>query len=137
MNLANMMLAFGSARRKEIAIRLAVGGSRSRIVRQLLVQGGMLSLAGGALGLLTATRAAQVLVSSMATVFPSFLALDLTPDTTVLCATMIFCSLATVAYVSLVLFWSLGYGHWTPNISQARCIDAVRSWRISADAVSA
>jgi predicted permease len=98
MNLANMMLAFGSARQKEIAIRLAVGGTRSRIVRQLLVQGVMLSLAGGALGLLTATWAAQLLVSSMATVFPIFLGLDLTPDTTVLFATMIFCALATVAF---------------------------------------
>ena len=58
----------------------------------------MLSLAGGALGLLTATWAAQWLVSSMATAFPIFLALDLTPDTTVLVATMMFCSLATVAF---------------------------------------
>src|SRR5262245_4127141 len=98
MNLANMMLAFGSARQKEIAIRLAIGGSRSSIVRQLLVQGLMLSLAGGALGLLTATWAADLLVSSMATAFPIFLALDLTPDTTVLVATMIFCSLATIAF---------------------------------------
>jgi predicted permease len=98
MNLANMMLAFGSARQKEIAIRLAIGGTRSSIVRQLLVQGLMLSLAGGALGLLTATWAADVLVSSMASAFPIFLALDLTPDTTVLVATMIFCSLATIAF---------------------------------------
>jgi putative ABC transport system permease protein len=98
MNLANMMLAFGSARQKEIAIRLAIGGTRSRIVRQLLVQSLMLSLVGGALGLLTATWAAQWLVSSMATVFPIFLALDLTPDTTVLIATLMFCSLATMAF---------------------------------------
>src|SRR5262245_2669185 len=98
MNLANMMLAFGSARQKEIAIRLAIGGTRSSIVRQLLVQGLMLSLAGGALGLLTATWAARLLVSSMGTVFPIFLALDLTPDMTVLVATMIFCSLATIAF---------------------------------------
>jgi predicted permease len=98
MNLANMMLAFGSARQKEIAIRLAIGGTRSSVVRQLLVQGLMLSVAGGALGLLMATWAAQWLVSSMAAVFPIFLALDLTPDTTVLAATMLFCSLATVAF---------------------------------------
>ena len=63
LNLANMMLAFGSARQKEIAIRLAIGGARSRIVRQLLVQGLMLSLAGGVLGLLVATWAAGLLVS--------------------------------------------------------------------------
>ena len=98
MNLANMMLAFGGARQKEIAIRLAIGGSRWRIVRQLLAQGLLLSIAGGALGLVTATWAAQSLVSSMATVFPVFLALDLTPDTTVLMATLTFCSLATVAF---------------------------------------
>jgi hypothetical protein len=98
MNLANMMVSFGSARQKEIAIRLAIGGTRSRIVRQLLVPDVMLLLAGGALGLLTATWAAQWLVSSMATVFPIFLALDLRPDTTVLLATMIFCSLATIAF---------------------------------------
>jgi predicted permease len=98
MNLANMMLAFGSARQKEIAIRLAIGGARSSIVRQLLVQGLLLSLAGGALGLLTATWAAHVLVSSMASAFPIVLALDLTPDTTVLLATMFFCSLAAMAF---------------------------------------
>jgi putative ABC transport system permease protein len=98
LNLANMMLAFGSARQKEIAIRLAVGGARSRIVRQLLVQGLMLSLAGGALGLLMATWAAQLLVSGMATVLPITLALDLRPDTTVLLATLLFCTLATVAF---------------------------------------
>jgi len=98
LNLANMMLAFGSARQKEIAIRLAVGGARSRIVRQLLVQGLMLSLAGGAFGLIAATWAAQLLVSSMATVLPITLVLDLTPDRTVLFATLLFCGLATIGF---------------------------------------
>jgi putative ABC transport system permease protein len=98
LNLANMMLAFGSARQKEIAIRLAVGGARSRIVRQLLVQGLMLSLAGGALGVAAASWAAQLLVASMSNVLPITLALDLRPDPTVLVATLVFCTLATLAF---------------------------------------
>jgi len=98
LNLANMMLAFGSARQKEIAIRLAVGGARSRIVRQLLVQGLMLSVAGGVFGLVSASWAAGLLVSSMATVLPITLALDLRPDMTVLFATLVFCTLATLAF---------------------------------------
>ena len=51
LNLANMMMAKGTARRKEIAIRLAIGGSRRQIVRQLVTEGLLLAILGGAAGL--------------------------------------------------------------------------------------
>lgn len=50
MNLANMLLARGANRRKELAIRLAVGASRFRLVRQMMAEGILLSLLGGIAG---------------------------------------------------------------------------------------
>jgi len=96
-NVASLLLARARVRGKEIGIRLALGASRPRIVRQLLTESLLLALAGGALGLLMALWTSG-LASGLRTSEAGELAIDVSPNIRVLLFTLI------VSVLTVLLF---------------------------------
>ncbi len=96
-NVASLLLARARVRGKEIGIRLALGASRPRIVRQLLTESLLLALAGGALGLLMALWTFG-LASGLRTSEAAELAIDVSPNIRVLLFTLI------VSVLTVLLF---------------------------------
>jgi putative ABC transport system permease protein len=98
LNLANMLLARGTARRKEIAIRLALGASRWQIVRQLLTEGFLLAVLGGLGGLILGLWSSDLLVGSMRKLMPLDIVWLTGPNPAILAATFGFCLLGTLMF---------------------------------------
>jgi putative ABC transport system permease protein len=105
-NVASLLLAGASARRREFAVRAAIGASRAQLIRQLLSESLVLAAAGGAGGVLIAwwvTRALQGLAST--DVFPIRVAFDFAIDGAVL-AFAVAASAATAVIFGLAPAWS-------------------------------
>ncbi len=100
LNLANMIVVQGTARHREIAIRLAIGGGRLRIIRQLLIESLLLAVFGGALGCVLALWGTRILNIWMTA--PQVLELSgnlrIGLDIRVLAMTLGFCFVATVLF---------------------------------------
>jgi predicted permease len=106
LNVANMMLARGAARSKEIAIRLALGAGRGRILWQLFTEGLLLAVIGGAAGLAVAHWSTIALVRSLTRLAPFELIYNATPDGRVLAATAALCLASTLVF-AFAPAWSL------------------------------
>ncbi len=103
-NLANLMLVRTHARAKEIAVRGALGASRMRVIQQLLAEGLVLGVGGGAAGLLAAVYGVNLLVAAFDTALPR--ASEVTVDTRVLAFTAAI-AVTTGLLAALVPAWQL------------------------------
>ena len=117
-NIANMLLARGLARRREIAVRMALGASRGRIVFQLLIESVLLSIAGTAIGVALAWKA-SILLLQMATPGLNPVPLNLSPDLPVLLFTLGLTVLTALLFGCLPAFRATG-PEFSPALKNGR-----------------
>ncbi|MEO8594026.1 MAG: ADOP family duplicated permease [Candidatus Solibacter sp.] len=115
-NLANLLLARGGQRRKELAIRIALGANRFRLMRQLLTESVLLALAGGA-GSFLFTYWMTSLISSIRMPAPVVFEFDIKPDFSVFLVTLLLSTIVGIAF-GLVPALSATRADVTPSLKE-------------------
>jgi putative ABC transport system permease protein len=103
-NVANLLMMRSVGRQKEIAVRLAIGAGRLRLLRQFLVEGMLLAFTGGGLGLALAVWLKDILAAHMPANIPQFHAIEL--DWTVLLFSVLIVTLAGLVFSVLPTLWA-------------------------------
>src|ERR1700722_4439904 len=103
-NVANLLMMRAAGRQKEMAVRLAMGAGRFRLLRQFLVEGMLLAFLGGALGLAVALWFRDALVAGMPSTVPRFHSIEL--NWTVLLFTFLLVSMVGLAFGALPAIWT-------------------------------
>lgn len=117
-NIANMLLARGVARTREIAVRMALGASRARIVVQLLTESLMLAVIGASFGIALAWRTGAMLLN-MAAPGPDPVPVNLTPDLPVLAFTLAI-TVATALLFGMLPAFKATSLEFTPALKDGR-----------------
>jgi predicted permease len=124
-NIANMLLARGVARTRDVALRMALGASRRRIAFQLLTESVLLAFLGAAAGVSLAWKASALLLK-MATPGPDPVPLNLAPDLHVLGFTLVVTVLTSLLFGTVPAFRAAGL-EFTSALKDGRGSSSVSS----------
>ena len=122
-NVANLLLARATGRKKEIAVRLAIGATRTRLVRQLLTESLLLAFIGGVCGVLLSVWGVHLLVAMLGS---EEISLAVSPDARVLSFALAVCA-ATGILFGIVPAWRSVRTEVNPTLKDATAVVEVRS----------